>query len=372
MGKRIALIHDWLTGMRGGEKVLEVLCELFPQADLYTLVHVPGKVSPLIESRRIVTSYLQKIPGIAQRYRHFLPLMPGAIESFNFTDYDLMISTSHCVAKSAIPGPHTRHLSYCHTPMRYIWDQFGEYFSWQRANPAVALAMRAVRPWLQRWDRRTAARVHTFYANSENVKERIHRLYHREAEVIYPPVDTEYFAQSEAVGDRETPPPFYLIVSALAPYKRIDLAIEAFNRLEKRLLIIGEGPDYQRLRAIAKPNIHFSGWSSNDQLRWHYRRCQALIFPGEEDFGIVPVEAMASGRPVVAYAKGGALETVVEGKTGVFFPAQSADSLLQALQRLDSKEWNIKEIQQHAERFSRARCKQAFRQAFVEYAAEMS
>jgi glycosyltransferase involved in cell wall biosynthesis len=370
--RRIALIHDWLTGMRGGEKVLEVLCEIFPGADLYTLIHTPGQVSPLIERRKIYTSFLQKIPGIGRSYRYFLPLMPQAIERFDFGDYDLMISTSHCVAKGAIPGPRTQHWSYCHTPMRYIWDQFDDYFGPGRAGFAVRGSMRLMRRYLQKWDVKTVGRVHRYFANSQNVQQRIERIYHREAEVIYPPVDVDFFSQQPNLEDVEATPPFYLIVSALAPYKRVDLAVSAFNRLEKQLLIIGDGPDYKRLRAQAGPNINFTGWVGPEQLRWHYARCQALLFPGEEDFGIVPLEAMAAGRPVLAYRKGGALETVLEGKTGVFFDRQIPEDLLSALQKLESQRFNPDEIQQHTRRFSRQRCLEAFRQAFVEYTPEMS
>ena len=369
---RIALIHDWLTGMRGGEKVLEVLCEIFPAADIYTLVHLPGKVSPLIERHAIHTSFLQRIPGIERTYRYTLPLMPRAIEQFDFKHYDLMVSTSHCVAKSAIPGPATRHWSYVHTPMRYIWDQFDDYFGRGRSSLGARLAMRALRRPLQKWDVATAARVHHFIANSENVRRRIERIYHREAEVIYPPVDVDYFSQPAAEADREPPPPFYLIVSALVPYKRVDLAVNAFNRLQKQLLIVGTGPDYPRLRALAGPNIHFSGWADAQQLRWHYAHCQALLFPGEEDFGIVPLEAMAAGRPVIAYRKGGALETVTEGKTGIFFDPLTEEALLSALQDLEPRRFHPEEIRQHARQFSRQRCAERLRQAFVEYTSEMS
>jgi glycosyltransferase involved in cell wall biosynthesis len=370
--RKIALIHDWLTGMRGGEKVLEVLCELFPSADIYTLLHAPGQVSPLIERHKIVTSYLQKIPGIIRTYRYFLPFMPGAIEKFDFSDYDLMISTSHCVAKGAIPGPRAQHWSYCHTPMRYVWDQFPEYFGPGRASLLTRAVMKAVRPYLQKWDIRTAGRVHHYLANSENVKERIQRIYHRESCVVYPPVDYAFFSERRIERDQETPPPFYLIVSALVPYKRVDLAVKAFNKLEKQLLIIGQGPEYKRLRDMAGPNIHFSGWANEEQLRWNYSRCQALLFPGEEDFGIVPLEAMSAGRPIIAFRKGGALETVVEGKTGLFFDKQSPEALLLALQQLESRKFNVQDIQRHASQFSRQRCLEEFRRTFVAYTPEMS
>jgi glycosyltransferase involved in cell wall biosynthesis len=362
---KVALIHDWLTGMRGGEKVLEVLCEIFPEADVYTLVHIPGQVSPMIERHKIYTSFLQKIPGAGENYRYFLPLMPRAIERFDFSSYDALISTSHCVAKAAIPGPHAKHWSYCHTPMRYIWDQYDQYFGPGRSNVVTRSVMRMIRPSLQKWDVATVPRVHHFLANSQNVRERIQRIYHRDAQVIYPPVDVEYYAQRNGASG-ETPPPFYLIVSALAPYKRIDLAVKAFNHLKKQLLIIGDGPEYERLRDLARPNIHFAGWLPKEQLRWHYAHCQALIFPGEEDFGIVPLEAMAAGRPVVAYRKGGALETVVEGKTGVFFDHQTPEDLLSALETIEPQHFDPDAIRRHTEAFSRPRFIEQVRQTFVE------
>jgi glycosyltransferase involved in cell wall biosynthesis len=370
--QRVALVHDWLTGMRGGEKVLEVLCELFPDADLYTLVHIPGRVSPAIERHRIVTSFLQKLPAIERRYRYYLPLMPRAIEQFDLSGYDRVISTSHCVAKGVIPGPRATHWSYCHTPMRYIWDQYPEYFGPGRASWMTRIAMRLVRPYLRRWDIATVPRVQHFIANSQNVRERIQRIYHRDADVIYPPVDYEFYSQRPAEYDQETPPPFYLIVSALAPYKRIDLAVQAFNRWKQQLLIIGDGPELARLRAMAGPHVNFSGWLDAEPLRWHYAHCQALIFPGEEDFGIVPLEAMSAGRPVVAYRKGGALETVVEQKTGLFFDHQTPDSLLEALQRLNSVRFHPDTIRGHARQFSRQRCLEKFRQTFIEPPPEMS
>jgi glycosyltransferase involved in cell wall biosynthesis len=362
---KIALVHDWLTGMRGGEKVLEAICEIFPQADLYTLVHTPGRVSPLIENRKIYTSFLQKLPGIHGTYRYYLPWMPKAIERFDFSGYDAMISTSHCVAKGARPSRYAKHWSYCHTPMRYIWDQYDEYFGQGRSNVIARAAMRMFRPSLQKWDVDTASRVSTFIANSENVRERIQRIYDRDATVIYPPVDYNFYSDRSPLLDGETSP-FYLMVSALVPYKRVDLAIHAFNHLKKQLLIIGDGPEYGRLRALAGANIHFSGWLPPEQLRWHYARCQALLFPGEEDFGIVPLEAMAAGRPVVAYRKGGALETVVEGKTGLFFNHQTPEDLLAAMEHLESTHFYPDEIRQHAKRFSRTRFIEQLRQTFVE------
>ena len=252
--------------------------------------------------------------------------------------------------------------------MRYIWDQYESYFGLKRARMSVRLMMKAIRPWLQRWDITTLPRVHDFIANSKNVQERIKRLYHRESDVIYPPVDVEFYSKNSPQVRED----FYLIVSALAPYKRVDIAIEAFRQMNKRLVIVGEGQESQALRRLAGPKTEFLGWRSNEELRSYYQLARALIFPGEEDFGIVPVEAMAAGCPVIALAKGGALETVQEGKTGLFFNQPSVESLVETIQRFEKLSLDANAIQQHAATFSRARCREAFRSYFVEYQREMS
>jgi len=362
---KIALIHDWLTGMRGGEKVLEVLCGIFPEADVFTLVHLPGKVSPVIERHRIITSPLQRIPGIGRYYRHLLPFMPWAIEKFNFKGYDALISTSHCVAKGAEPPPGVNHWCYCHTPMRYIWDQYDSYFGPGRTSWPVQKAMELVRPRMQRWDVESSARVYQFFANSKNVQDRIEQIYHRSSSVIYPPVETEFFGMEP--GPSPLNDPYYLIVSAFAPYKRLDIAVEAFTLNKKSLIIIGEGQEEAQLRAKAGPNIQFKGWLDAAGLRQHYALCRALIFPGEEDFGIVPVEAMAAGRPVIAFSKGGALETVINGRTGIFFDKQTPKALMETVRRFEIMTWDSAEIKRHARNFDRQQCEKAFREAFVEF-----
>lgn len=345
---KVALVHDWLTGMRGGEKCLEVLCELFPDAPLFTLVHIPGSVSSTIEAREIHTSFIQNLPSVERQYRRYLPLFPSAIERFDMRSFDLIMSTSHCVAKGAIPGPDSIHICYCHTPMRYVWDQYEEYFGPGRAGLATRMAMRVAAPALRAWDIRTTSRVHRFVANSENVRKRINRIYHRDAEVIVPPVDITVFSPAPSA----TGP--HLMVTALVPYKRVDIAIEAFNVSGRPLVIVGKGPDRERLERMARPNISFLGWRSDGELAVLYRECRALIFPGEEDFGIVPLEAMASGRPVIAYGRGGALETVREGVTGTFFREQTPQSLQDAIDRSDAMRFDESEIRRHAETFSRA------------------
>ncbi len=356
---RIALVHDWLTGMRGGEKCLEVMCELFPDAPIFTLLHVKGAMSPLIESKTIHTSFIQRFPFVEQKYRMYLPLFPFAIESFDFSGYDLILSTSHCVAKGAKPRGGALHLCYCFTPMRYVYEMYDEYFGRGQAGIATRMAMKIAAPLLRGWDKKTAGRVHQFIAISEHVRRRIRRHYGRDAEVIFPPVDTAKF---QASGRNEG---YYLIVSALVPYKKVDLAVKVFNKTGARLIIVGKGPDEDKLRRMAKPNVEFAGWKNDDELASLYAGCTALVFPGEEDFGIVPLEAMASGKAVIAYGKGGALETVQEGVSGVFFYEQTVEALESAVVRAAQVQFDPEIIRNRALQFSRDIFKDAIRK-FIE------
>ncbi len=349
---KIALVHDWLTGMRGGEKCLEVLCELFPDAPIYTLLHNKGTMSPQIESKRIFTSFINKLPAKQKQYRKYLPLFPFAIAQFDLTEYDLVISTSHAVAKNVCVRKDAIHICYCFTPMRYIWDMYEQYFGKGKAGFGTRTAMKIVAPLLRWWDVKTSARVTYFIAISEEVRGRIKKHYNRSSDMIYPPVDTEQFQLSTREED------FYLIVSALVPYKRVNLAVEVFNANGKKLVIAGTGPESGKLKLIAGSNITFLGWQSDEELAQLYEKCTALIFPGEEDFGIVPLEAQASGKPVVAFRKGGALETIIEGKTGIFFTEQTVESLHQAVERLSLIKFNSNNIRRHALRFSRSIYKQ--------------
>ena len=348
---RVALVHDWLTGMRGGEKVLEVLCELYPDADIFTLFHRPGSVSPTIERHHIHTSWLQHLPFASRHYRRYLPLFPSAVERFDLSPYDLVISSSHCVAKSVRRASGARHLCYCHSPMRYAWDQFEAYFGAERVG---ALASRFVyRPILSRlaaWDTRTATRADRFVANSRHVAARIARYYNRNADVVYPPVDTAFYSPAAIA-----PESHFLIVSALVPYKRIDLAIEACRRAGARLRIVGDGPDRARLERVAGDDVTLLGSLADDAIRDEYRRALAFILPGEEDFGIAPVEAQACGRPVIALKRGGALETVVDSETGVLFEELTTESLGKALARAAALRFDTGHIREHAEQFSRDR-----------------
>ncbi len=349
---RMALIHDWLTGMRGGEKVLEVMCEIWPDADLFTLLHVPGKLSPAIERLNIRTSFIQRLPKAAEWYRNYLPLMPTAIEQFDLREYDLVLSTSHCVAKGVITQPRTCHISYIHTPMRYVWELFEEYFGPDRVGRMKRAAIGVFANYLRMWDVASADRVDSFIANSHHVARRIAKHYRRDAVVIHPPVDTARFSPGK-VDD------YYLVVSALAPYKRIDLAVAACARLNRRLLVVGTGQDQERLKKTAGSGVEFLGWQSDEQVVELYRHCRAFLFPGEEDFGITPVEAQASGRPVIAFGKGGALETVrgldQPDPTGVFFREQTVDGMVAAIREYEDREasFSPERIRQHALGFDR-------------------
>jgi glycosyltransferase involved in cell wall biosynthesis len=296
-GARVALVHDWLTGMRGGERCLEVLCELFPAAPLFTLLHVPGSVSPTIENRRIVASFVQRLPRAAARYRSYLPVFPLAISRFDLAGYDLVVSMSHCVAKGVRAPARALHLCYCFSPMRYVWDLYDDYFGGR--GTAVRLLMPSLAGALRRWDRRTAGVDH-FVAISRHIAERIRRAYDRPADVLYPPVDVQRFEIADAVDD------YYLVVAALVPYKRVDLAVAAATRLGRRLVVVGTGPEEARLRALAGPTVTFLGWRPDAEVAGLYARCRALLFPAVEDFGITPLEAAAAGRPTIAMAAGGA------------------------------------------------------------------
>ncbi len=347
---KIAIVHDWLTGMRGGEKCLEVFCDLFPQADLFSLLHIPGSISEKIEQHSINTSFLQKFPKIKSHYRYYLPIMPFAVRGWDFKGYDLILSSSHCVAKGIIVPPEIPHLCYCFTPMRYVWDQFENYFSKEKAKTSVRWIMKGLRPWLRQWDVGANKNVSQFVAISKFVQKRIQNFYKRDSTVLYPPVDTSFFCPQGNVKKD-----FYLMVSAFAPYKRVDLAIKAFNELGIPLIVIGDGQEVESLKKIANSNIKFLGWVSDNELRDYYEQCRAIIFPAEEDFGIVPLEAQAMGSPVICYGKGGVLETVIPDQgswcketdipvektsqpTGVYFYSQNEHYLIKAVKHFETIE----------------------------------
>jgi glycosyltransferase involved in cell wall biosynthesis len=349
---KIAIAHDWMFSMRGGEKVLECLFEIFPSADFYVLVFDRQRASSVIKERKIFTSFIQHLPFSKKLYKIYLPLMPFAVESFDLMDYDLVISSSHCVIKSIITSPITPHFCYCHSPVRYAYDMFNDYFkdTW----PPLRWIFSLILGKLRTWDIKTSKRVDYFIANSKNIQGKIKTCYGRDAEVIHPPVDTDFFVPS---GNRHD---YYLVVSALVPYKRIDLAVKAFNRLNLDLFIIGEGPEMKKLKNMAEDNIKFFGWLSDEEIRHYYQNCKALIFPGNEDFGIVPVEVQSSGRPVIAFFGGGAMETVKEGITGHFFKEQTAEAIQNAVREFDLMNIEPEHCRQNALTFGRERFKREF------------
>ncbi len=333
---RVTLVHDWLTGMRGGEKCLEPLCRRWPHANLLTLLHKPGSVSPDIERLEPRASLLNLLPGVYRYYRYLLPLMPAVIAGMSLPSSDLVVSFSHCVAKNARVPRGTPHVCYCFSPIRYAWHLRESYFA-DRVRGIKSRLLDGFLGLLRAWDRHTAAGVTHFIAISDTIRQRISECYGRDSAVIYPPVDTDFY--HPAPVPREA---FYLAVSAFAPYKRLDLAVAACKQLGRPLVVIGTGQDKSRLRALAGPEVRFLGWQPDEVIRDHLRRCQALLFPGEEDFGIVPVEAMACGAPVIAYGRGGATETVVppggrRDPTGVWFEEQTADCLVDALVRFETR-----------------------------------
>lgn len=343
---KVAIVHYWLLTMRGGEKVVEELCKLFPEADIFTLVCDRERLSPLLQSKRIHTSFLQRLPGARRHHTKLLPLMPFALENLDLQPYDLVISSESGPAKGVITRPDAVHVCYCHSPMRYIWDHYHVY---RRDLGRLGRAMMTfAAPPLRVWDVSTAARVDAFVANSEHVARRIRRFYKVDADVVHPPVAVDQFETTAERGD------FYLCAGQLVPYKRADLAVRAFTRMGKRLVVIGEGAQASVLRKAAGPTVELLGYQPFDVLRDHLARCRALIFPGEEDFGILPVEAMASGRPVIAFDAGGARETVSSETVGLRFPEQTEESLIEAVARFEAMEasFDPAAIRRHAETFS--------------------
>ncbi len=376
---KVAVVHDWLTGMRGGEAVLEAILEMYPEADLFTLLHTKGKLSPLIENRTIKTSFIDRLPFKDKKYRHYLPLFPSAIERFDFSGYDLVISSSHCVAKGVIVPPGIPHISYIHSPMRYVWDMFYDYF------PPKGFLNTKVIPffanYLRIWDTASAPRVDAYIANSRFVAERIRRFYGRTATIVHPPCITEAELRnvtetlnpaarkkrnsrspgSQIASPEKNPPcstreDFYLMVSALVPYKKADIAVNAFRDFGgRKLVVVGDGPELGKLKSIASPDVTFTGHISREEILKLYSCARALIFPGTEDFGIVPVEAQVYYCPVIAYRRGGAMETVIEDKTGFFFSEQTPESLRSAVMKSELRTLKPADFEKNTARFTKER-----------------
>jgi glycosyltransferase involved in cell wall biosynthesis len=347
---RVALVHDWLVTLRGGERVLDGFCELFPQAPIHTLVRVPGCATPRIEAMEHISSFADRVPMARTRHRWLLPLYPSAIESFDLSDYDLILSSSHCVAKAVIPAPGAIHVCYSHTPVRYAWDRTADYIS--GSSPLLVLArpaLVAAATWLRRFDASTLPRVDRFVANSRNTADKIRRFYDREAIVVPPPVEFDRFTGLERKN-----PSYDLVLSGLVPYKRVDMAIDAYRLLpNRRLVVVGGGPEFERLNRNKPDNVEMTGRVPEEALAGWYCGAQLLIFPGEEDFGIVPLEAQACGVPVVAFRKGGALESVVENKTGHFFDQPTPVALAAAIEEAAVMPWSEADCRANANRFAR-------------------
>lgn len=339
---RVAITTDWLNSFGGAERVLVELHRMFPSAPIYTTVHDAAALPDFMQGWDVRTSFLQRVPFAKRRHQAFLPLMPMAFEQFDFGEYDLVLTTSSACAKGVITRPGTLNICYCYTPTRYLWDLYHEYTRDKRGQAFIA----ATAHWLRMWDRMAADRVDHFIAISHEVAGRIRRHYRREAEVVYPPVDVERIRPNGEEAED-----FYLVVSRLVPYKRVDLAVEAANRLRRRLLVVGDGPERKRLETQAGPTIQFLGRLDDARIADLYARCRALLFPGFEDFGITPVEAQAAGRPVIAYGRGGAKETVIDGSTGVLFEEQTVECLMRAILRLEGAAAHPEVCRLQAERF---------------------
>lgn len=355
--RKVAIVHYWLVDRRGGERVVEALCELYPQADLFTNVYDPRPFAQTLAGHRVRTTFVNALPFARRMLEPYLPLMPLALEQLDLRGYDLVISSESGPAKGVITAPDALHVCYTHSPMRYAWDMYPHYLA--EAGWVKRLAMRPLMHYLRLWDQASAHRPDVVLANSVHTRARIAKYWRREADVLPPPVEVERFA---ALGERTPAGDYYLCAGQLMGYKRVDLAVDAFAQLGLPLVVAGTGPELARLRVRAPANVRFTGWIPDDELARTIAGCRALVFPGEEDFGIVPVEAMAAGRPVIAYRRGGALDTVIDGETGVLFDEQTCDSLVAAVRRFEAarRTFDARRIARHAREFDRARFLERF------------
>lgn len=353
---RVAIVHDWLTDNGGAEKVLGAILELFPQADVFTLLRSDKFNDSQINKRKLTTSFIQRLPGASKYYRNYLPLFPIAVEQFDFSNYDLVLSSSYCVAKGVITGPDQLHISYCHSPMRYAWDLQFQYLKEAGLEHSFkGKITRLILSRLRLWDYSSSARVDFFISNSEFIKKRILKCYRRTSEVIYPPVDVDKFELNESKAN------YYFTCSRLVQYKKIQLIVEAFNKMpDKRLIVAGTGPEFDKIKTIANSNIELLGYVQFAELKSLIEQAKCFVFAAEEDFGIIPVEAQACGTPVIAYGKGGCLETVIDSKTGLFFYEQNIEAIVDAVSKFEEMRWDFDAIRKHAENFSLNKFKSNF------------
>jgi len=351
---RIAIVHEWLTVMGGADRVVQIIHEIFPTAPVFSLVYNPDTMPAEFGRMHIRTSFVQKLPFARTHHRMYLPLYPLAVEQFDLSEYDVVISSSHCCAHGALVRTGAYHLCYCYTPIRYAWDMYHGYV--KSLNKLARLFAAPVMSYMRQWDFASAQRVDKFVAISNAVRARIQKHYGREADVLFPPANVEFYRPDPdaQVGD------FFFILSRHVPYKKVDLAINAFNTLGMPLLVAGDGPETRRLKSIARPNVRFLGRISDAEVRHFMSRCKALVFPQEEDFGITAVEAQACGRPVIAYARGGALDTVVDGVTGSFFHEQNPDALAECVRAFRHDQFDPAAIRTHAEQFNKDDFKRKF------------
>ncbi len=361
---KIAVVHDWLTTYAGAERVLEQILLLYPEADLYSLINfLPEDKKGFILNKRVRTSFMQKLPFVKKKYRSYLPLMPFAIEQFDLSEYNVIISSSHAVAKGVLTNSNQLHICYCHTPIRYAWDLYYQYLRESGLEKGLkGKIAKLTLHYIRVWDSTTANRVDYFIANSKYIAKRIKKIYGKDSTVIYPPVDVDRFERCSIKKD------IYLTASRMVPYKKMDLIVKAFSEMpDKKLIVIGDGPDFDKVKSKATRNIEILGYQSFKVLKDYMQRAKAFIFAAEEDFGITPVEAQACGTPVIAYGKGGVLETVIEDKTGIFFKEQTRESLAEAVERFEriQSKFDCNEIRKNAERFSKDRFKREFK-GFVE------
>ena len=357
---RVALVHYWLTKMRGGERVLEALAEMFPEADIFTHIYDPENVSDILKSHKIETTFISQLPFAKRHYQKYLPFMPRALEQLDLTDYDLIISSESGPAKGIVPRPDAFHLCYCHSPMRYIWDHYNSYhqssgFLARQAFPHIAHKLRM-------WDVTSAARVDQFVANSNFVAKRIDKYYRRSAKVVPPPIDIAEFSVARTDQQQD----YFLAAGEFVAYKKFDVAVDAFNELGLPLVIIGDGEEKEALMAKAKSNITFAGRVGFGELKRRFAECQALVFPGEEDFGMIPVEVMAAGRPVIAYGRGGALDSVVDQKTGILYDKPDVSALVDAVRQFQNQSFDQNVMADHVMQFDKATFKARIRQILID------